>query len=175
MKTFDTPRLTLRAWTADDLDDAYRVLVVEQDDEHLSVEAVIEELQFDATLAQQQIGERFSRLAMVLKAENKIIGTVVLMPVFCSRDDLSLLYPDVAHSSIEAEIGYALSKNYRKQGYTTEAARALVDYGFNVLHLSRIIAYTTKTNTASIAVLHRLGMRLAYHPDNDTVIGVTEK
>jgi RimJ/RimL family protein N-acetyltransferase len=175
MQIFETTRLTLRAWTADDLDDAYRVLVVEQDDEHLSVEAVIEDLAFDAALAQQQIGERFGRFAIVLKTENKVIGTVVLMPVFCGKDDLTLLYPDEAHSSVEVEIGFALSKPYRRQGYATEAARVLMDYGFNALHLSRIVAYTTKANTAAIQVLHQIGMRLAYHPEAETVIGVVEK
>src|SRR5689334_21337672 len=110
MQTFDTPRLTLRLWTADDLDDAYRILVVEQDDEPMSVEAVIEDLAFDDALAKQQLGERFGRFAMVSKAENKVIGTVALMPVFCDKDDLTLLYPDTAHSGVEVEIGFALAK-----------------------------------------------------------------
>jgi len=174
MKTFDTPHLTLRPWTAEDLDDAYSTLILEQDDEPLTAEAVIEELQFDAALVQQQLGERFARLAIILKAENKIIGTVVLMPVFCKADELALLYPDVRYNSVEVEVGFALSKHHRGHGYATEAARALVEYGFRELKLARIVAFTTRDNRASMQVLRRLGMRLIEVPESRTVIAGLE-
>ncbi|MFN8372351.1 MAG: GNAT family N-acetyltransferase [Anaerolineae bacterium] len=174
MKTFDTPRLTLRPWTAEDLDDAYSTLIVEQDNEPLTAEAVIEELQFDAALAQQQLGERFARLAIILKAENKIIGTVVLMPVFCKAEELALLYPDVRYNGVEVEIGFALSNHHRGQGYATEAARMLLEYGFRELKLARIVAFTRRDNPASMQVLRRLGMRLVEAADGRTVIAGLE-
>jgi RimJ/RimL family protein N-acetyltransferase len=49
--------------------------------------------------------------------------------------------------------------NYRGKGYATEAARALMDYSFNVLSLHRIYADTTNENIASWRVMERLGMR----------------
>ncbi|MBN1139696.1 MAG: GNAT family N-acetyltransferase [Anaerolineae bacterium] len=59
----------------------------------------------------------------------------------------------------QAEIGWALGEAYRGQGYATEAARALVDYGFHTLGLQRIYADTSPDNLASWSVMERLGMR----------------
>jgi len=47
----------------------------------------------------------------------------------------------------------------------TEAARALVAFAFAHLHLKRIVAMTEEDNTASIAVMQRLGMTVQRHPD----------
>ena len=59
----------------------------------------------------------------------------------------------------QGEIGWALAAGYRGQGYATEAASALMDYGFTALGLHRIHADTNGDNSASIGVMERLGMR----------------
>jgi len=59
----------------------------------------------------------------------------------------------------QGEIGWALGVEYRGQGYATEAARALVDYGFTMLGLHRIHADTNSDNLASRRIMERLGMR----------------
>ena len=59
----------------------------------------------------------------------------------------------------QGEIGWALGVEYRGQGYATEAARALMDYGFNALGLHRIHADTNSDNLASWRIMERLGMR----------------
>ena len=59
----------------------------------------------------------------------------------------------------QGEIGWALGAEYRGQGYATEAARALVDYGFSRLDLHRIHADTNSDNRASWKLMERLGMR----------------
>ena len=59
----------------------------------------------------------------------------------------------------QGEMGWALGEEYRGQGYATEAARALMDYGFNSLGLHRIHADTSTDNTASWRIMERLGMR----------------
>ena len=59
----------------------------------------------------------------------------------------------------QGEMGWALGVEYRGQGYATEAARALMDYGFNSLGLHRIHADTNSDNRASWRVMERLGMR----------------
>lgn len=58
----------------------------------------------------------------------------------------------------QGEIGWALAAEYRGQGYATEAARALMDYGFTRLDLHRIHADTNSDNRASRRVMERLGM-----------------
>jgi ribosomal-protein-alanine N-acetyltransferase len=58
----------------------------------------------------------------------------------------------------EAELGYELSPAYWGQGYATEAAEAMMSFGFETLGLHRICAYTVAENVASQRVMERLGM-----------------
>jgi [ribosomal protein S5]-alanine N-acetyltransferase len=58
----------------------------------------------------------------------------------------------------EAEIGYELDSHYWGNGYATEAALALLAFGFRDLKLHRIYAYCVAENTASARVLERIGM-----------------
>jgi [ribosomal protein S5]-alanine N-acetyltransferase len=64
---------------------------------------------------------------------------------------------DPAHS--HAELGYWLGVPFWGQGYATEAARAMLDYGFNTLGLYRIYASHFAGNTASGRVLRKVGMK----------------
>ena len=58
-----------------------------------------------------------------------------------------------------AEIGYWIGKPFWNNGYCTEAARAVVAYGFDVLGLERIFAHYLARNPASGRVLIKLGMQ----------------
>ena len=58
-----------------------------------------------------------------------------------------------------AELGYWIGVPYWGQGYCTEAARALVDYGFRAMGLHRIVATHFTCNPASGRVMQKLGMR----------------
>jgi RimJ/RimL family protein N-acetyltransferase len=62
-------------------------------------------------------------------------------------------------AATEAELGYELAPWHWKQGYATEATRALLAVGFNELHLHRIFACCIADNSASVRVLEKLGMR----------------
>lgn len=57
-----------------------------------------------------------------------------------------------------AEMGYWLGKPYWGQGYTTEAARALLAYGFTELELNKIYATYLKRNPASGRVMEKAGL-----------------
>ena len=57
------------------------------------------------------------------------------------------------------ELGYWIGKPYWNCGYATEAAKAVVAYGFEVLKLNRIYAYHFTRNPASGRVLEKVGMR----------------
>ena len=58
-----------------------------------------------------------------------------------------------------AELGYWIGVPYWGCGYATEAARAVVSYGFETLVLNRIHAEHFTRNPASGAVLRKIGMR----------------
>ncbi len=56
-------------------------------------------------------------------------------------------------------IGWALGIDERGNGYATEAASALIAFGFSELGLHRIYAVTSSVNRASWRVMERAGMR----------------
>jgi RimJ/RimL family protein N-acetyltransferase len=57
-----------------------------------------------------------------------------------------------------AELGYWIGVPYWGKGYATEAARAMVQYGFETLQLHRIFATHFANNFASARVLRKIGM-----------------
>ena len=56
------------------------------------------------------------------------------------------------------EIGYSLHPEFWGIGLATEAARLLIDFGFNELHLHRIYATCDPRNIASYKVMEKLGL-----------------
>ncbi|MBL8076972.1 MAG: GNAT family N-acetyltransferase [Anaerolineales bacterium] len=65
------------------------------------------------------------------------------------------------------EIGYILKDSHRGKGLMTEAVQLLVDFGFKTLKLDKIIAYTDPSNSASVAVLQRVGFIEVQSTDGD--------
>ena len=65
----------------------------------------------------------------------------------------------VEEEQSRAELGYWIGFPYWGSGYATEAARALLKYGFDVLQLHRIYASHFAGNEASGNVLRTIGMR----------------
>jgi ribosomal-protein-alanine N-acetyltransferase len=58
-----------------------------------------------------------------------------------------------------AELGYWIGVPHWGKGYATEAAGAMVQYGFETLQLHRIFASHFADNLASARVLRKIGMR----------------
>jgi [ribosomal protein S5]-alanine N-acetyltransferase len=71
-----------------------------------------------------------------------LVGTAGLRPL----EDLGL------------EIFYSLAPGSWGRGYATEAARAVLDYALGPLGLPEVLAEVDEGNTASVAVIERLGM-----------------
>jgi len=62
-----------------------------------------------------------------------------------------------------AELWYKLRPEYWLKGYTTEAAKALLQFGFRTLQLHRIEACCATANTASYKVLEKCGFTREAH------------
>lgn len=58
-----------------------------------------------------------------------------------------------------ASLGYWVGREHWGNGYCTEAARALVEFGFTDLQLHRIAAMHLTKNPASGAVMRKIGMK----------------
>ncbi len=142
-----TERLILRRFTRDDVPGFLALLA------HPSVASAAPEIEateagvtryIDLQNAHEPFAEdKCSDLVMEHKSSGKIIGLVTL----------------VRRAHNKAAIGWALSIEHRGQGFATEAARALMAYGFTALGLHRIQATTDSDNSASRKVMERLGMK----------------
>jgi [ribosomal protein S5]-alanine N-acetyltransferase len=86
--------------------------------------------------------------AVELRAEDRLIGHVGFHPWFAPR-----IY----------EIGWVVHPRYQGQGYATEAAAALLRYGFESLSVHRVIATCQPENTPSWRVMEKLGMQREGH------------
>jgi RimJ/RimL family protein N-acetyltransferase len=143
-----TERLVIRRYTHDDIPDvlglashpSFARLISE------NIQATEEEIRkyIDLQNSYQPFEkDKVFELAVERKEDGKVIG---LLGMICQDHR-------------QGEMGWALGVEYRGQGYATEAARALMDYGFNSLGLHRIHADTSTDNLASWRVMERLGMR----------------
>lgn len=85
------------------------------------------------------------QLAITLGATGELIGNVGI------RADVP--------GALLAELGFELATRHWGHGYATEAASAMLDFGFRSLDLHRIEAHCVAENLASAAVLERIGMQ----------------
>ena len=90
------------------------------------------------------------RLAVVLRETGTVMGGCALNGT-----------PDP--DTREGGIGFYLSQPCWGNGYTTEAATALVGFGFETLNLHRIYGDCAPENGASARVMRKIGMRQEGH------------
>jgi RimJ/RimL family protein N-acetyltransferase len=97
-------------------------------------------------------------------------GMAVSAVVVASTGDLAgwagLSVPTFLPEILPAvEVGWRLGERHRGRGYATEAGHAWIRYGFEVIGLESIVSIYEPENTASGAVMQRLGFKL----DRETV------
>jgi ribosomal-protein-alanine N-acetyltransferase len=154
----ETERLTLRRLTMDDLD-ALAAIYVDADvrkyfpEGILTYEQTKEELEWIINVYYGQYG--FGLWATLLKETNEFIGR-------------SGLLPWTIDGRQEVEVAYLLAKAHWGRGLGTEAARAIVSYGFGELRLPRLICLIDPANEASAKVAIKIGMSLEREADIDS-------
>ena len=147
MKILDTERLTLRTIDADDAAFYYELVNDPTWLEHIgdkgirTIEDARKAILEGPCAMQQQLG--YSLYVMERKSDGKPLGLCGLI----KRDAL----PDV-------DIGYAIRPAWFGQGYTYEAAAAVVAYAREQLRMPRLLGITSPGNTNSIRLLQKLGL-----------------
>jgi len=177
----------------DDLQDIHRILDIElaqvnwgSHDETQTMEERRQWLQWTvmsyeqlAKLYQPPYGER----AIALRLSGQLIGAIGYVPCLAPFEQLPSLRSPQATDRLrphtpEFGLYWAISPAHQRQGYATEAARAMTDYAFDTLKLKHIVATTTYDNAASMGVMRKLGMRVERNPLSEPpwfqVVGILE-
>ena len=156
----ETPRLILRQFTEDDVDN---LLALDSDADVMrfisggvasSREAITTKFLPDV-LSYYCEYDNLGFWAIVEKSSQEFIGWVVLRPE--SRFRIAKLL-NVAELDA-MELGYRLRKISWGKGYATEASQALINQALKE-NIPKIIAWALPENKASIRVMEKLGMKL---------------
>jgi len=148
MKILETDRLILRRQTPDDLD-ALWALYTDPDvvrfipDAPRNREEAREELEWHMNGHPRR--PELGLWATIYKQTGAFIGRCGLLPWTIDGQE-------------EVEVAYLLAKTHWGQGLASEAAQAILAYGFEQLGLSRLICMIEPGNLASIRVAERIGM-----------------
>jgi RimJ/RimL family protein N-acetyltransferase len=114
-----------------------------------------------ARLNQPPMGER----TVIDRATGDFVGLVGLNPTLKPLGQLpSFGGTEQARNELEVGLFWAITPARQGAGLATEAARAVIDFMFDVRRLGRIVATTDNDNLASIGVMRRLGMRIEANP-----------
>lgn len=153
----ETPRLTLRRW-----EEADRAPFAE-----MNADPVVMHY-FAAPMTREQSDEAIDRFlaafdrdgfgffAAHLRDPGALAGAIGLQTM---RD----VVPNLPQPAVE--IGWRLTQSAQSKGLATEGARAVVDFAFNKLRLSEVVAITALPNRASRHVMEKLGM--THRPELD--------
>ena len=144
-----THRLSIRPFTPADGADVYAVFAAPEVMRywHSAPPADLARAgEWAAHLAGMQRRLGYAQWRVAERATGGLVGVAGLQPLDGG--------PDV-------ELTYALKPDAWGRGFATEAAAAVLRYGFGVAGLGRIVAITQRENAASAAVLRKLGLRPA--------------
>ncbi len=150
-----TPRLTLRPWQPDDLA-PYAAMNADPQVRRFFPSVLTRE-ESDAEIATFQsrfAREGFGMLAADLNETRP--GSPVQFAGVIGLQTMPYAVPGLPQPAVE--IGWRLPQKLWRLGLATEGATAVINYAFNQLHLSSVVAVTTVSNTPSRRVMHRLGM-----------------
>ncbi|NBJ71205.1 MULTISPECIES: GNAT family protein [Clostridia] len=99
-------------------------------------------------MIKNNLGKSAEKFPVVLANENTLIGHMEFFNYFGGHT---------------YEIGWVFHPTYYNQGYASEAALALLKYGFEELGLHRIVATCQPENIPSFRVMEKIGMRREGH------------
>ena len=140
----ETERLTIRPFVESDLEPYARIvadpevmrLITGEAQSYDEARTYLEE----CLASERRRG--YSRYAVLLKASGELIG-------FCGFKDIDG----------DLDFGWRYAKSCWGQGYGTEAARAVMNYGMETLKLPALLAVAFPENIGSIRIMQKIGMR----------------
>jgi RimJ/RimL family protein N-acetyltransferase len=151
----ETPRLILRHQVPADLDDLWALYCDPEITKYIpdaprTREEAREELEWH--MNGHPRNPDLGLWATIHKGTEKFIGRCGLLPWTIEDQQ-------------EVEVAYTITRSYWGQGLATEAARAILQYGFGKLNLSRLVSLIEPENIASQRVAEKIGMTFEMRVD----------
>lgn len=156
----ETPRLILRQLTQADLDN---LVVLDSDPD------VMRYINGGVASSRDAIANKFLPYVTsyygryehlgfwaIVEKSQEFIGWIFLRP----EVDFELLQQLNLAEKDAIELGYRIRKQSWGKGYTTEAAKALIDKSFTESAIAKIVAWALIENRASIRVMEKAGLKL---------------
>ena len=144
----DTARLHLRPYRANDLAALHRVWT----------DPLVRRYLWDDEVITRAAAEAVMRASIACTAQHGF-GHWAVCPIG-QHDLIGFCGFRFLGDRADAELLYGLAPTHWGRGLATEAARAMLWHGFETVGFTRVLAITEVANTASVAVLQRLGMHV---------------
>ncbi|MCY1143065.1 GNAT family N-acetyltransferase [Actinoplanes sp. Pm04-4] len=158
-----TARLLVRRFTPADLDDFLGYQADPEVRRHMRGEPMTPERAADYLKAQSVLDDHapgaWHAFAVQHLADDRVIG------------DIGVWLP--AEPEAIPDIGFQFHPAYHGRGYAREAVEAFLHHVFETLALPQITATCAPANTASQALMKRLGMRLTSATPQDVQYSLT--
>ncbi len=148
-QSFLTERLFIRDYRRSDLEEFLRV--VRQEEIYATTYGI-----------PRNYTRRRGKWWLKIIRQNKLFGTSLEYAVFL-RDsgvyigNVGLI--NIAREHLRGDISYYIDRDCMNRGYATEAAQAMLQYGFEELGFHKISGVCMSRNPASRRVMEKLGMR----------------
>ena len=106
----------------------------------------------------------YADYAIVLKGSGEFIGSVGIVPTVLPWGALK---GDAQDTLLSPEIGlfWGILPEFRRRGFATQAAGALLNCLFYEIEARQVVATTERDNIASQRTMQKLGMRLFHNPN----------
>ena len=145
--TLHTERLELRQFRHEDADQVQRLAGAKEIAQFTTLPHPYKDGMAAAWIKQQHAdfaAMRIVNFAIVRRADDELIGSIGLT---------------LSEAHQRGELGFWIGGPYWNNGYCTEAAHKVIEYGFKALNLHRIFALHYGRNAGSGKVLQKLGMQ----------------
>ncbi|MGN1182308.1 MAG: GNAT family N-acetyltransferase [Faecalibacillus sp.] len=146
-KDIETERLLLRQFHYQDNESMLKNWIADEKIQHRYAEPVYKTKQEVKQLLDKYItsyqNDDYYRWAIIDKKTNECIGQIA--------------YSLVDNQNQFAEIEYCIGSQFQCQGFATEATKAVIHYGFQMIRLHKVQICTKTINIASQRVIEKCG------------------
>lgn len=156
MKMIETQRLALKNYAADEKENLISLLTDETIMKHVDSGVFSQEKAEElwVKLIENFYPQGIRTIWAVFAGDNsRYIGHAAIRPRPTKKEDW--------------EISYMLKTEEWGKGFATEIARRLIEYGFDELNLTEVVATIDDDNFASIKVVEKAGMSFSHYEYDD--------